>query len=356
MNIAVAKLQDCTAHSDQVNCLQIGRKSVQVLVTGGDDAIVNVWAIGKPNPIINLHGHQSAIECVAFDRNEEVVVAGSAAGTLKLWDLENSKLMKTLSGHRAGCISVDFHPFGEFFASGSLDASLKIWDVRKKDCIVKYKGHAKGIEHVKVSPDGRWVVSGSQDGAVKLWDLRAGKLMCDFQHNGPITSLDFHPRFFHLATGCTDRKFRIWDLESSKKLYESAPEATSITGVRYVPDGNQVVTTCRDYLRIRELETNHVDASAAIPWRHFGDLAFNKSGQMVACTTDARSVQVWLIEESANSTPVGGVPDAVHSVRVQHSDVCKKNAGAACQSTECCSFVVKRESKRSYSSAGYDAR
>ena len=52
MNIAVAKLQDCTAHSDQVNCLQIGRKSVQVLVTGGDDAIVNVWAIGKPNPVI----------------------------------------------------------------------------------------------------------------------------------------------------------------------------------------------------------------------------------------------------------------------------------------------------------------
>lgn len=35
-----------------MNCLKIGRKSSRVLVTGGEDHKVNLWAIGKPNAIL----------------------------------------------------------------------------------------------------------------------------------------------------------------------------------------------------------------------------------------------------------------------------------------------------------------
>ena len=37
--------------------LQIGRKSGRVLVTGGDDKKVNMWAIGKPNCILVTPTH-----------------------------------------------------------------------------------------------------------------------------------------------------------------------------------------------------------------------------------------------------------------------------------------------------------
>lgn len=40
------------AHSAAVNCLKIGRKSSRLLVTGGEDHKVNLWAIGKPNAIL----------------------------------------------------------------------------------------------------------------------------------------------------------------------------------------------------------------------------------------------------------------------------------------------------------------
>ena len=299
-------LQEFTAHSQDVTCLQLGRKSGQVLVTGGADAIVNMWAVGKPEPILSLRGHQSAIACVAFDSKEEVVVAGADAGTLKLWDLENSKVMRTLTGHRTACISVDFHPFGEYFASGSLDSTLKIWDVRNKNCIVTYKGHTRGVDHVKISPDGRWVVSGSQDGVVKLWDLRTGKLMNDFQHDGPVTSLDFHPNFFQLATGCVDRTVRVWDLESLQLLHQTPPEPSEITGVRYRPDGSHLVTTCQEWLRLRRVEpVQCIDDSVSVAWSEFGDLAFN-AGQLVACTMMARLVYVWVVDLVDVAGPPGG--------------------------------------------------
>ena len=100
------KVQEFVAHGSGVNCLQIGRKSGTVMVTGGDDKKVNVWSIGKPNAIMSLSGHTSAVECACFDSNESTVIAGSAGGTLKLWDLEQAKVARTLTGHRSNCISV----------------------------------------------------------------------------------------------------------------------------------------------------------------------------------------------------------------------------------------------------------
>lgn len=45
-------LEEFVAHSSNVNCLKIGRRTSRVLVTGGEDHKVNLWAIGKPNAIL----------------------------------------------------------------------------------------------------------------------------------------------------------------------------------------------------------------------------------------------------------------------------------------------------------------
>lgn len=48
--------EEFVAHSASVNCLALGEKSGRVLVTGGEDRKVNLWAVGKPNcvMVINL--------------------------------------------------------------------------------------------------------------------------------------------------------------------------------------------------------------------------------------------------------------------------------------------------------------
>ncbi len=44
--------EEFVAHEANVNSLALGRKSGRVLVTGGDDKKVNLWAVGKPNCIM----------------------------------------------------------------------------------------------------------------------------------------------------------------------------------------------------------------------------------------------------------------------------------------------------------------
>lgn len=40
------------AHSDNINCLNIGKKACRLFVTGGDDHKVNLWTIGKPTALM----------------------------------------------------------------------------------------------------------------------------------------------------------------------------------------------------------------------------------------------------------------------------------------------------------------
>ena len=49
------------AHAANVNCLALGHKSGRVLVTGGEDKKVNLWAVGKPNCIMSLSGNNPIV-------------------------------------------------------------------------------------------------------------------------------------------------------------------------------------------------------------------------------------------------------------------------------------------------------
>ncbi|CAM0901727.1 unnamed protein product [Alopecurus aequalis] len=290
------KLQEFVAHSSNVNCLKIGRKTSRVLVTGGEDHKVNLWAIGKPNSIASLPGHTSAVESVAFDSTEVFVAAGAASGTVKLWDLEEAKIVRTLTGHRSNCMSVDFHPFGEFFASGSLDTNLKIWDIRKKGCIHTYKGHTRGVNAIRFTPDGRWVVSGGEDSAVKIWDLTAGKLLHEFKsHEGQIQCIDFHPHEFLLATGSADKTVKFWDLETFELIGSSGPEMTGVRSMTFNPDGRSLLCGLHESLKVFSWEPIRCHDTVDVGWSRLSDLNVHE-GKLLGCSSNQSCVGIWVVD------------------------------------------------------------
>ncbi|KAL8153847.1 hypothetical protein V2J09_011607 [Rumex salicifolius] len=286
------------AHASTVNCLQIGKKSSRVLVTGGEDHKVNLWAIGKPNAIVSLSGHSSGIDSVSFDSSEVLVAAGAASGTIKLWDLEEAKIVRTLTGHRSNCISVDFHPFGEFFASGSLDTNLKIWDIRKKGCIHTYKGHTRGVSAIRFTPDGRWIVSGGEDNTVKLWDLTAGKLMHDFKcHEGQVQCIDFHPHEFLMATGSADKTVKFWDLETFELIGTAGPETSGVRCLAFNPDGRTLLCGLHESLKVVSWEPIQCHDTVDVGWSKLSDLNVHE-GKLLGCSYNQSCVGVWVVDIS----------------------------------------------------------
>ena len=50
----------------------------------------------------SLQGHQTPVDSVTFDHNEEVVAAGASSGSIKLFDLDQAKGAVSAAGQQGG--------------------------------------------------------------------------------------------------------------------------------------------------------------------------------------------------------------------------------------------------------------
>ncbi|XP_033342320.1 katanin p80 isoform X5 [Megalopta genalis] len=301
------KLQDFVAHTSNVNCLALGHKSGRVLVTGGDDKKVNLWAVGKQNCIMSLSGHTTPIECVRFGQTEDLVCAGSQTGALKIWDLEHAKLARTLTGHKAGIRCMDFHPYGELLASGSSDTAIKLWDIRRKGCIFTYKGHNRMVNSLKFSPDGQWIASAGEEGMVKLWDLRAGRQLREFsEHRGPATTVEFHPHEFLLASGSADRTVHFWDLESFQLVSSTdQSHSTAIRCLYFSQGGECLFAGCHDVLKVYGWEPGRTLDAVPTGWAKVQDIAVAQN-QLIGASFHTANVVLYVCDLK-KIAPLGGV-------------------------------------------------
>ncbi|XP_078046137.1 katanin p80 isoform X3 [Augochlora pura] len=304
------KLQDFVAHTSNVNCLALGHKSGRVLVTGGDDKKVNLWAVGKQNCIMSLSGHTTPIECVRFGQTEDLVCAGSQTGALKIWDLEHAKLARTLTGHKAGIRCMDFHPYGELLASGSSDTAIKLWDIRRRGCIFTYKGHNRMVNSLKFSPDGQWIASAGEEGMVKLWDLRAGRQLREFsEHRGPATTVEFHPHEFLLASGSADRTVHFWDLESFQLVSSTdQSHSTAIRCLYFSQGGECLFAGCHDVLKVYGWEPGRTLDAVPTGWAKVQDIAVAQN-QLIGASFHTANVILYVCDLK-KIAPLGGVSTA----------------------------------------------
>ncbi|XP_045595443.1 katanin p80 WD40 repeat-containing subunit B1-like isoform X2 [Procambarus clarkii] len=290
------RIEEFVAHGANVNCLALGHKSGRVLVTGGDDKKVNLWAVGKPNCILSLSGHTTPVECVRFGGSEDLVCAGSLSGALKIWDLEATKIVRTLTGHKANIRCIDFHPYGDFIGTGSLDTNIKLWDIRRKGCIFTYKGHNLTVNSLKFSPDGQWIASAGEDCNVKLWDLRAGKMMTEFaQHTGPVSDVEFHPHEFLLASASHDRTVNFWDLEKFSLVSATDADTGPIRTIAFHPDGDCVYAGSPDVLKVYGWEPARTFDTVAMGWGKIQDIAIAQN-QLIGAGFHGVHVSLYVVD------------------------------------------------------------
>eukprot|EP00727_Mastigamoeba_balamuthi_P012910 m51a1_g8241 putative katanin p80 wd40 repeat-containing subunit b1 (627) ;mRNA; r:99711-102236 len=288
-------MRDFEAHSAEVRCLTIGRKSGLVFATGSEDRKVNLWSLTKQQSIMSLTGHSSAVECLSFDSGEQVIAAGSTGGTIKIWDLESQRAVRSLTGHKSNVSSLDFHPFGEYIASASFDTTVKLWDIKNRNCINTYRGHNEPITFVHFTPDGRWLVSGSEGGQVIVWDLSTAKQLHSFeQHTAAVRWLDFHPHEFLLATGSDDRTVKFFDLETFEMIGSTESDITRVQTVCFSPDGRCLLAGYHDSLKAAQWEPAGIVDSITVNWGHLLD-SYVVRDQYVACSSTGTHVSIFVL-------------------------------------------------------------
>lgn len=129
------KICEIQAHTGNTTCLDLGETG-RVLVTGGQDKLVNLWAFGSDKCFLSLQGHNGSIMCAKFACNDNIVYSADENGVIKRWILEQEDECNTFYGHLKSVRTIDCHPFGVstfFFMTNFVVFFCVVYIIRCKD-------------------------------------------------------------------------------------------------------------------------------------------------------------------------------------------------------------------------------
>jgi RNA polymerase sigma factor (sigma-70 family) len=140
-----------------------------------------------------------------------------------------------------GCRSLRFFPDGKTLVSSGYE-SIRLWDMNTGRERVQFGDHAHPFGSFALSPDGKLLVTTGNglDSPMRFWNSATGK---ELHPLGAARELALQVGFVaggeRLVTGGIDRRLKVWDLASGKKLCEMQAEDITVP-VAVSADGKTV--------------------------------------------------------------------------------------------------------------------
>ncbi|KAI9080258.1 hypothetical protein K1719_037652 [Acacia pycnantha] len=169
---------------NQLRCAGVSDDG-QILVTGADDGLVNVWRVIRFGSRALWHlqlekplcGHTAKVTCLQVSQPYMLIVSGSDDCTVIIWDLSSMVFVRQLPKFPAPVSAIFVSDLtGEIVTAAGI--LLAVWSING-DCLAMIKTSqlpSDSILSVTSSTfsdwlDTNWYVTGHQSGAVKVWQM-----------------------------------------------------------------------------------------------------------------------------------------------------------------------------------------
>jgi len=265
-----------------------------IIASGSDDKTIRIWDATTRQCLQVLEDHQEWVLSVAFSGDGEVLASGSKDCTIKLWDIEAEKCLATFNGHKDAVWSVACSQDGKVMASAGFELEVKLWDIQTEECTHTLKGHRKGIKALAISPDGKIVVSGGFDTVIRLWDLETGKCLKVLSgHTAPIRTICFSPDGDLLVSGDNEQTVKFWDVQSRECLQTWQGYVNWIWSIAMSPDGQYMASGHLDrQVRIWEIETGKCVKTLPGHRAWIWAVAFSPDGKWLASSSEDETIRI----------------------------------------------------------------
>ncbi|XP_050096864.1 chromatin assembly factor 1 subunit B [Anopheles aquasalis] len=226
------------------------------------------------------------------ERDQHRLASGGTDSHVLIWYMVQNPecgtitldLAADLTRHQRAVNAVRWSPSGELLASGDDESVIMIWKLKGETEVVNIvdttneqdkeiwltlkvlRGHMEDVYDLSWSANSQFLLSGSVDNTAMVWDVMRGKSQAILHdHKGFVQGVAWDPKDKYLATLCTDRVFRVFDIQSKRvvsrsnkcslpvpaghplhgktiRLFHDDTLQTFFRRLSFSPDGNLIVT------------------------------------------------------------------------------------------------------------------
>ncbi len=118
--------------------------------------------------------HNHSVFCVQYSPDGSFLVSGGRDALLNVWNAENLDLLNSQAAHLFTINDIVFNPSGTLFATASRDRTIKIWDaesfkLNKVLNTIRDHCHVNSVNALLWSTHDNLLVSASDDRSIMLW-------------------------------------------------------------------------------------------------------------------------------------------------------------------------------------------
>ncbi|OJJ42341.1 hypothetical protein ASPZODRAFT_105400 [Penicilliopsis zonata CBS 506.65] len=248
-------------HQEWIRSIEFSHDG-QFLASGSEDHTVKVWETKTGQLLKTLNGHSQAVQCVAFAPKQDslLLASGSEDGTIRVWDLSTpqDEPIIVLQGQDEGVRvhSVCFMKGDRQLASAT-DTGIAVWDLQSHRKREFFTGDWAFVHSLAYSPNGHLLASISlNDSPIRIWNPDTGTLLATLEHSELPNSISFSPDGSQLASGSSNCKILIWDMESRTVARVLHGHASGICDLTFSKDAGLLVSGSYDRT-VKVWDLNH---------------------------------------------------------------------------------------------------
>jgi phospholipase A-2-activating protein len=219
-------------HGGNVSALDVDQAG-EYIVSGGWDAEVRIWLVGKWECEAVFKGHDGAVWGVlAYD--SETIITACADQKIRIFH-KSGKLLRSFQASkspvRAVCRVPKTHPSGADFASADNDGVIRLWTISGK-ALAELHGHDGFIYSVASLPNGE-LVSAGEDRTLRVW--KGTECIQTITHPAiSVWSVAACAETGDIVSGASDRVVRVFtrsteriaDAETTRQFEDSVKESS----------------------------------------------------------------------------------------------------------------------------------
>ncbi|MEP2025142.1 MAG: caspase family protein [Reichenbachiella sp.] len=193
--------------------------------------------------------------------------------------------------------------------------SMKVYDIENADfpepgkkeatqyippIVKEIKGTGLGLNALALSPDYRTIVSADDDRKIKLWDYHSGRKIRDLEgFVQPALAVDVLPDGKHIMVGSLDRNLTVWDI-STGQLVRTFDRSSDVCSIDISEDGKTFVTAAvnTEFFKMWNYNTGRqlrsfLETKKQTVWVKYNP---DDDDQIYAATEDG-TAKIWSIRE-----------------------------------------------------------